>query len=183
MDVLDETKKKMNEAVEHLKHEFKRLRTGQANPEILDGVQVKAYGTQMRLLDVASISAPEPRQLLVTPFDASNTNAIAKGIEAANLNLQPMVDGNVVRIKIPEMDASIRQDLVKQARRKSEEAKVSIRNARRDGNERIKKQKSEGEIPEDLLKKHEKRIQEFTDNYCKTVDEITEKKEKEIIMI
>ena len=183
MDVLEETKKRMSAAIDHLKNELKGLRTGQANPAILELVTITAYETQMRLLDVASVSVPEPRQLLISPFDANNLHAIAKGIEAANLNLQPIVDGNIIRIKIPEMDASVRQDMVKQARRKSEEAKVRIRNVRREGNEKIKQQKSEGEIPEDVMKKLEKKIQELTDTFCKTSDEITEEKEKEIVMV
>ncbi len=183
MDVMKETEKKMHGALDHLQHELKGLRTGRANPAVLETVHVEVYGTQMRLQDVASISVPEPRQLLISPFDANNVHAIAKGIEAANLNLQAMVDGNVVRIKVPEMDQSVRQEMVKQARRKCEEAKVSIRNSRRDGNEAIKKQKADGDIPEDVMKKLEKKIQELTDKYCKEADTITEAKEKEIVTI
>lgn len=183
MDVLKETEKKMQDALEHLKQELKGLRTGRANPAILESVLIEVYGTQMRVQDVASISVPEPRQLLVTPFDANNVHAIAKGIDAANLNLRAMVDGNLVRIKIPEMDQSVRQEMVKQARRKCEEAKVSVRNARREGNEAVKRQKNEGEIPEDLMKKTEKKVQELTDKYCKEADHCAEEKEKEIMTI
>ncbi|MCC5832915.1 MAG: ribosome recycling factor [Chlamydiales bacterium] len=183
MDVIKETEKKMQGAIDHLKHELKGLRTGRANPAVLDSVFIEVYGTQMRLQDVASISVPEPRQLLISPFDANNVHAIGKGIEAANLNLQAIVDGNVVRIKVPEMDQSVRQEMVKQARRKCEEAKVSIRNARRDGNEAVKKQKADGDIPEDVMKKSEKKIQELTDKYCKEADAVTEAKEKEIVTI
>lgn len=183
MDVLKETEKKMQGAIEHLKHELKGLRTGRANPAILESVIIEVYGAQMRIQDVASISVPEPRQLLVTPFDANNVHAISKGIEAANLNLQPVVDGNLVRIKVPEMDQSVRQKMVQQARKKCEEAKVGIRNARRDGNEAVKKQKSSGDIAEDIMKKSEKKIQELTDKYCKEADKCSEEKEKEIVTI
>jgi len=183
MDVMKDTDKKMQEALEHLKHELKGLRTGRANPAVLETVTIDVYGTQMRIQDVASISVPEPRQLLISPFDANNVHSIAKGIDAANLNLQAVVDGNVVRIKVPEMDQSVRQEMVKQARRKCEEAKISIRNARRDGNESVKKQKADGDIPEDVMKKSEKKIQELTDKYCKNADTLTEEKEKEIVTI
>lgn len=180
---MKETEKKMQGAIDHLKHELKGLRTGRANPAVLESVMVEVYGAQMRIQDVASISVPEPRQLLISPFDTNNVHAIAKGVEAANLNLQAVVDGNVVRIKVPEMDQSVRQEMVKQAKRKCEEAKVSIRNARREGNDAIKKQKADGDIPEDVMKKLEKKIQELTDKYCKDADSITEDKEKEIVTI
>ncbi len=182
-DVLQDTKKKMEAAVDHLKEELKSLRTGRANPGMLEKVTLEVYGAQMRLLDVATISVPEPRQLLVSPFDANNVHAISKGIDAANLNVQPVVDGNVVRVRIPEMDASVRAEMVKQSKKKCEEAKISIRNARREGNELVKRQKADGEIPEDMMKKQEKNIQELTDKFCKNVDELGSVKEKEIVTI
>ncbi len=183
MDTMKETEKKMQGALDHLNQELKGLRTSRANPAILESVTLEVYGARMRLQDVASVSAPEPRQLLISPFDANNVHAIAKGVEAANLNMQVVVDGNVVRLKVPEMDQSVRQEMVKQARRKCEEAKVGIRNARRDGNEALKKQKADGDIPEDLMKKMEKKIQELTDKYCKDADTTTDEKEKEIVTI
>lgn len=182
-DVLDQTKKKMAAAVDHLKEELKSLRTGRANPGMVDKVMVELYGTKMRLLDVATISVPEPRQLLVSPFDPKNCSAIAKGIDAANLNMRVVVDGNVVRIRVPEMDASLRQQMVKEAKKKCEEAKISIRNIRRESNELVKKQKANGDIPEDMMKKLEKQIQEHTDKFCKNVDELGSEKEKEILTI
>ena len=182
-DVTKETEKKMNGVIEHLKHELKGLRTGRANPAVVEMVTVDVYGAQMRLKDLATIAVPEPRQLLITPYDSKNVHAIAKGIEAANLNLQPMVDGNIVRIKIPEMDKNVRQEMAKQAKKKCEEAKVGIRNARRDGNEAIRKQKTDGDVPEDVMKKTEKKIQELTDKYCIMADKLGEEKEKEIMTI
>lgn len=183
VDVIKETEKKMTGTIEHLKHELKGIRTGRANPAVVEGVLVEVYGSHMRLQDLASISAPEPRQLLITPYDAKNVHAISKGIEAANLNLQPMVDSHVVRIKIPEMDQKVRQDMAKLAKKKAEDAKVGIRNVRRDGNEANKKQKADGDIPEDVMKKTEKKIQELTDKYCALADKIAEEKEKEIMSI
>lgn len=181
--MINDAEKKMLGAVDFLKHEFSGLRTGRANPALVEGVLVEVYGTHMRLSDLASISVPEARQLLISPFDANNTGLIAKGIIAANLNLQPQVEGTLIRIKIPELDASFRQEMVKQARKKAEEAKIAIRNIRREANEKTKKQKSEGNITEDSLKSTEKKVQDLTDKYCKIVDELTKQKEKEITAI
>lgn len=183
MDIIDQTKKKMQGAIDHLKNELKTLRTGRANPGMVEHVSVDVYGTHMRLKDLASISTPESRQLLITPFDGKNAHAIAKGIEAANLNVSAMVDGNVVRVKVPEMDTSVRQQMVKLSQKKCEETKVGIRSVRRDSNEFVKKEKSSGTIPEDLMKKYEKQIQELTDKFCKMADEVCAEKEKEILTI
>lgn len=181
--IINDAEKKMISAIEFLKHEFSGLRTGRANPALVEGVLVEAYGTNMRLSDLASISVPEARQLLISPFDANNTGVIAKGIIAANLNLQPQVEGTLIRIKIPEPDASFRQEMVKQARKKAEEAKIAVRNVRRETNEKAKKQKAEGSITEDILKSTEKKVQDLTDKYCKLIDDLTKEKEKEITVI
>lgn len=183
MNIIEDTKKKMAAAIDHLKQELKNLRTGRANPAVLDNVQVEVYGSQMRLKELAGVTAPEPRQLLVTPFDPQTTGAISKGIERANLNLQPMIDGHVIRIPIPPMDASTRKEMVKQGKKKAEDAKVVIREIRRKQNELVRKQKADGDIPEDQLKKLEKNIQEFTDQCCKEADELINAKEKEIMNI
>lgn len=178
-----EVKQKMQQAVEHLQKELQGLRTGRANPGVLEDVRVEVYGTVMKLKDIASVSVPEARQLLVSPFDINNTQSIAKGIEAANLNLQPIVDANAVRINIPQMDTDVRKDIQKQARKRCEETKVRIRLIRQDFNKLIKTQKASGDFPEDLLKKLEKETQDFTDQFCKQADEITYKKEEEIATI
>ncbi|GAB4230424.1 MAG: ribosome recycling factor [Chlamydiales bacterium] len=182
-DVISEAKKGMKGAIEHLKTELKNIRTSRANPAILDGVRVEAYGTQMKLVEVANITVPEPRMLLITPFDTQNIGPISKGIERANLGLQPIKEGNVVRIVIPPMDTEKRKEMVKLAHSKGEECKVSIRNVRRIANEDSRKQKADGEITEDLLKKREKEIQELTDQYCKEADELVKEKENEITTI
>lgn len=183
MNLLDQTKQKMDAALEHLKNELKNIRTGRANPAMLDGVFVEVYGTSMRLKDIASVTAPEPRQLLISPFDAHNAAGISKAIEKANLGVQPIHDGNVVRMKIPAMDESLRKDMVKMCHKKAEETKVSIRIIRRDANELAKKQKAAGDIPEDMMKKLEKNIQDLTDKYCKDADDLAHKKEKEVVAI
>lgn len=183
MDVLKETEKKMTGVLEHLKQELRSLRTGRANPASVEHVLVDVYGSKMRLSDIATVSAPEPRQLLIMPFDANNVHAILKGIEAANLNLQPSVDGNVVRVRVPEMNEAARKEIAKQVHKKNEDAKVSIRNARRDSNELVKKQKASREISEDEMKSWEKKIQDLTDKNCKLADEMASAKEKEILTV
>lgn len=183
MSVTDQTKSKMQASVEHFKQELKNLRTGRANPSILDGVSVEVYGTQMRLKELANVSAPEPRQLLVSPFDPQTASAISKGIEKANLNLLPILEGGVVRINIPPMDESTRKEMVKIGKKKAEEAKVTIREIRRKNNELVRKQKTDGEITEDIMKKQEKTIQEFTDQFCKEIDDLMGAKEKEIMTV
>lgn len=183
MDILGQTKQKMVGAIEHLKNELKSLRTGRANPAILDGVHVEIYGSMMRLKDLSTISSPESRQLLISPFDPQNAGAIAKAIEKSNLGLMPVVEGHAIRIKIPPMDESVRKEMVKQCHKKREDCKVSIRNERRHSNDTARKQKTEGLLAEDLLKKLEKEIQELTDKFCREADELSEKKEKEITTI
>lgn len=183
MDITEQTKAKMNTALEHLKIELKAIRTGRANPSMLDVVFVEVYGSQMRIKELASITAPEARQLLISPFDSHNIHAIAKAIEKANIGVNPIVDGNVVRIKIPQMDDNMRKEMVKLCHKRREEAKVSIRNIRRDANEIARKQKNDGDIAEDLLKKLEKTIQDLTDKCCREADDISEKKEKEVATI
>ncbi|MGA8164444.1 MAG: ribosome recycling factor [Waddliaceae bacterium] len=183
MGIVNETVKKMKAAIEHLKDELKKIRTGQANPAMVENVPVEVYGAQMRLREVASITSPEQRQLLITPYDVNNAGVIAKAIEKANLGFMPVVDSNSIRITIPQMDESIRKDMVKLCHKRKEESKVTIRNIRRYSNEVVKAQKADGEIGEDIMKKLEKEIQELTDRYCNEADDLTMKKESEVATI
>jgi ribosome recycling factor len=183
MNIKDQIKAKMDAAIEHLKNELKNIRTGRANPGMVEHITVEIYGSPMRLKDIASISAPEARQLLITPYDTQNANTIGKAIEKANLGLMPIVDGHTVRIKIPPMTEEFRKKMVKICHEENEKTKVSIRNIRREANELVRKQKSEGKIAEDVMKKLEKTIQELTDTHCKDADDVTEKKEKELSVI
>lgn len=183
MSVLDDTKSKMTAAIEHFKNDLKNIRTGRANPGMVEHVMVEMYGSMMRLKDVASINAPEARQLLITPFDPQNASVIGKSIEKANIGFMPIVDGHVVRIKIPPMTEDLRKKMAKICHEEREKAKISIRNIRRDANELVRKQKADGDIAEDVMKKHEKAIQELTDKFCKEADDLSEKKEKEISTI
>ena len=182
-DHLQETKKHMLACLEHLKAEFKGIRAGRASPAFIEGVSVEVYGTQKRLKEVASIAVPESRQLLVTPFDGSNTQACARAIDKANLGVSAIVEGKAIRVVFPELDAARRKSLIEQCHKKREECKISIRNCRRDVNEQVKKQKSQGIIPEDEMKRLEKQIQELTDKSCKEADDLCTLKEKEISTI
>ena len=183
MNPAEQSKGKMLAAIEHFKQELKSLRTGRANPSILDHVMVEVYGSDMRLKELANVTCPEARQILITPFDPQTVSAISKGIERANLNLQPIADGHSVRIQIPPMDESTRKEMVKIGKKKVEDSKVSIREIRRKQNELVRKMKTDGDLTEDLVKKYEKQIQEFTDQYCKEVDSLMVAKEKEIMTV
>ncbi len=183
MTLQNEAKMGMERAFEHLKQELKSLRSSRASPSILDSVQVEVYGAKMRLKELANVTSPEPRQLLITPYDPSSVQSIAKSIDNANLGFRAVVDKNVIRISIPPMDESIRKMVVKDCQKKREEAKVAVREERRKSNEKVKKQKQEGIIPEDMMKKEEKRIQELTDEYCKKIDALCAEKEKEILSV
>lgn len=178
-----QVKAAMQAALDHLKAELKTLRTGRANASILDKIHVEIYGSFMPLKACANINVPEARQIVVTPFDHSNINAISKAIEAANLGVNPMVDGKVVRINVPPMDETIRKQIAKQCKDHGEKTKISLRDIRRKFNELVRKQKVDGLIPEDQMKKAEKTIQELTDKFCKDVDTTCAEKEKEIMTI
>lgn len=173
----------MQATLDHLKGELKTLRTGRANASILDKVHVEIYGSHMPLKALANINVPEARQIVVTPFDHANINSISKAIEAANLGVNPMVDGKVIRINIPPMDEAIRKQIAKQCKEHGEKTKVSLRDVRRKFNDLVRKQKADGLIPEDQMKKAEKHIQELTDKFCKDVDTTCAEKEKEIMTV
>ena len=183
MTIPDQTKTKMQATIDHFKVELKNLRTNRANPGMVEGVMVEVYGSQMRLKELATISTPESRQSLITPFDPQTGGPIAKAIEKANLNLQPVLEGSTIRIHVPPMDQAIRQEIVKQGKKKAEESKVAIREIRRKGNEQVRKQKADGEITEDVMKKAEKTIQDYTDQFCKQIDDLFTAKEKEILAV
>ncbi|MCB1075706.1 MAG: ribosome recycling factor [Simkania sp.] len=183
MSIMDECRENMEKALDHYIQELKSMRTNRPSPSMLDGVTLEVYGAEMRMRDVATVAVVDGNQLVVTPFDPSTANAIAKGIEKANLNVLPAVDGHVVRVPIPPMSEERRKEIAKDARDKGEKTKVTIRDVRRKSNDLVKKQKSDGEITEDDLKRYEKQIQELTDKYCKKVDELFTAKEKDILAV
>jgi ribosome recycling factor len=183
MSTTDQTKTKMRATVDHFKQELKGLRSNRANPAMVENVIVEVYGSQMRIKELANVSAPESRQLLISPFDPQTAGAIAKGIEKANINLQPIVEGQTIRINIPPMDESMRKEIVKQAKKKAEDSKVVVREIRRKSNEQVRKEKADAVITEDMMKKAEKTIQELTDQFCKEIDDTFTQKEREIMTV
>jgi len=183
MNILAETKQKMLAALEHFKTELRNLRTNRANPGMLDGVMVEAYGAPTPLKKLANVTTPEARQILISPFDPQMCGPITKAIEKANLNLQPVAERNVVRINVPPMDEGQRKEIAKQGKKKAEDAKIVLREIRRKENELVRKQKAESAITEDEMKKAEKGIQELTDQYCKEIDTLFAAKEKEILTV
>ena len=174
---LSSAEKEMSGVLTFFQKEIRGFRTGKAHPALVETVTVEVYGTTMRLSDIASISVSDVRQLLISPYDAGTVSAISKGILAANLNLQPIVEGATVRINVPAPTEEYRREVVKQLKRKSEEAKVSIRNIRRTFNDRLKK---DNNLTVDAVKGLEKKIQELTDKFCKQVEELTKQKEAEL---
>lgn len=182
-DSIQETKTRMQAAIKHLETELHAIRAGKANPGVVESVHVEVYGATMRIKDVAAITSPEMRQLVVTPFDAHNVQPCAKAIEKANLGVTTAVEGKIIRIIFPELDAKRRTELIGQAHKKREETKIAIRNVRRDINEILKKQKADGILPEDEFKRQEKHVQELTDKFCKEADDFTATKEKEIAKV
>ncbi|MCF8466959.1 MAG: ribosome recycling factor [Sneathiella sp.] len=180
---LKDLEKRMQGALEALKHEFAGLRTGRSHVSLLDTVMVESYGASMPILQVATVSAPEPRSLSVQVWDKGNVKAVEKGIRNAGLGLNPVVDGAVVRVPIPELTEERRAELAKVAASFSENAKIAIRNVRRHGMDDAKAAEKDGDLSEDERKKSEDRIQKLTDSYVVKVDEMLTEKQQEIMQV
>ena len=178
-----EIENKMDKRIDGLVGEFKTIRAGRANASVLDKIAIDYYGTMTPIQQVGSISSPEPRMLVIQPWDATVLGEIEKAINKSDLGISPQNDGKVIRLNFPPLTEERRRELVKTVKKYAEEAKVQIRNARRDGIEMYKKQKKDGEITVDDLKTIEKDIQDMTDKYIKEIDSITSDKEKEITEI
>lgn len=173
-------KEKMNKTVDNLQQSFQTIRTGRANAAILDRVQVEYYGYMTPLKDISQISIPEPRVIMIKPYEQEALKMIEKAIINASLGMAPSNDGIVIRLNVPPLTEERRKQLCKDVGKLSEEAKVAIRNLRRDANEQSKKDKS---ISEDQQKRDEKNIQKETDEFIKKIDELTKVKEKEIMTV
>ena len=173
--------RRMDGAVESLKGDLGGLRTGRANTSLLDPVVCEVYGAMMPLAQVATVSAPEPRMLSVQVWDKSNVSAVEKGIAKSNLGLNPMTDGQTIRLPMPDLTEEWRKDLAKLAGQYAEKAKIAIRNVRRDGMEDLKTDEKKKEISEDDRKRMEDEVQKMTDKYVAETDEAAAKKEQEIL--
>ena len=177
----NDIERRMTGAIESLKGDLAGLRTGRANTSLLDPVVVEVYGAMMPLNQVATVSAPEPRMLSVQVWDKANITPVEKGIAKANLGLNPMIDGQTLRLPLPDLTADRRKELAKLAGGYAENAKIAIRNVRRDGMEALKEDEKKKDIGEDDRKRGEEEVQKLTDKYVAQADEAAAAKEKEIL--
>lgn len=182
-DIIHATEYKMNKTIVVLKKELASMKAGRANPTILDRVEVEYYGSMVSVNQVANVSAPEPRIILIQPWEKSSLKNIEKAILKSDLGLNPSNDGTVIRLIIPELTEETRKNLVKTVKKTGEESKVAVRSIRRESNDKIKLLKKNNEISEDDMKKAEDDIQKKTDNFIKEIDKIIEAKEKEIMSV
>ncbi|MEG0772306.1 ribosome recycling factor [Clostridium sp.] len=182
-DIIKNTDEKMNKTISVLKTEYATMKAGRANPTMLDRIQVECYGSMMPINQLGGVSAPEPRVLLIQPWDKSSLKDIEKAILKSDLGLNPTNDGSAIRLIIPELTEETRRNLVKTIKKTGEEAKVAIRSIRRDANDKIKALKKDSTITEDEAKKAEENIQKETDKFIKEIDKMIEIKEKEIMAV
>lgn len=174
---------KMDKSIQALRNEFVSIRTGQATPSLLDRVFIDYYGAKTPVTQVASVTVPEAKLLVIQPWDKSLLKDIEKAINMSDLGLVPMNDGNVIRMAIPQLTEERRKELVKVVNKKAEDAKVAIRNIRREGNDFLKKQEKDEDVSKDIIKVAEEKIQKLTDDKIKEAEAVTDKKVKEIMSV
>ena len=179
----EDIENRMKKTIDVLGQELGTLRAGRANAAVLDRILVDYYGTPTPIAQIASVGTPEPRMLTIQPWDASALKLIEKAIQTSDLGINPQNDGKIIRLNFPQLTEERRRDLVRQVAKYAEDAKVAIRNIRRDEIEKFKEQKKKSEITEDDLKIAEKDMQDLTDKYCKEIDGIASKKEKELMEV
>ena len=179
----EDLKRRMDGAIASFKHDLASLRTGRASSNLLDPVQVQAYGSPMPINQVATISVPEPRMLSVSVWDRGMVGAVDRAIRESNLGLNPIVDGTTLRIPLPELNEQRRKELVKIAHTYAENARVAARHVRRDGLDHIKKSEKDGRVSEDDARRHSERIQKMTDETIKEIDQLLGEKEAEIMQV
>jgi ribosome recycling factor len=181
--VIDEMSARMAKALDHTLHEFSSIHTGKAHPSMVENVMIEVYGSNMRLKEVAAITTPDSRLIQVQPWDKSTLKAVEKGLQVANIGINPAIDGSIIRLPLPELSRERRQELVKVAHRMAEEGRVAVRHVRRDTLEAIKKLQKEGQISEDDQKRLEKEVQNQTDKIIKEIGEHLAHKEQELLAI
>lgn len=179
--VKKDAQERMEKSLEHFQHEMSTIRTGRATPTLLDVVRVEYYGTKMPINQLGTVSAPEPRLLVIQPWDKGAISAIEKAIRESDLGLNPSNDGNLIRVPIPELSQERRQNLLKVVKKMAEEARVAIRNIRRDANDTLKKMEKNHEISEDEKSVGEEEIDKLTKEFIKKIDDLLAVKEKEIL--
>ena len=182
-EIMQKCNDKMNKAVQALDKEYAAIRAGRSNPSILNKGNVDYYGVPTPVQQMASVSVPDPRTIMIQPYDMSTLKEIEKAIQASDIGINPNNDGKVLRLNFPPLTEERRKDLVKEIKKYGEECKVTIRNVRRDILEKFKAEKKDGNITEDDMKNYEKKVQEATDKFCKEIDVLSADKEKEIMSI
>lgn len=180
---VNEARSAMEKAIEAMRREFGSVRTGKATPALLDHVRVDAYGSKMPITQVATVSAPEARMLIVQPWDKGLLQAIEKGIQQAELGLNPANDGNIIRIPIPQLNEERRKDMVKQLGKLAEEGRVAVRHARQEANKDIKKRQAAHEISEDDAHRQTDQVQKLTDEFIAKIDQLLKTKEHEVMEV
>lgn len=181
--IISETKEQMQRAVDGIRHEFSGIRTGKASPALLDTIQVEAYGARMPLNQLGTVSAPEPRMLVVQPWDKSMAGPIHKAIMASDLGLTPINDGNIIRVPIPALTEERRKEMVRFAHKIAETGRVSIRHHRKEANDELKKQEKDKVLSEDVVRRAEDEVQKLTDDYIAKLEAVLKAKEAEIMEI
>ena len=182
-EIIQDTKSRMKKSIENLSRELANISAGRANSNLLNGVNVDYYGAPTPVQQLASINVPEARLLVISPYDKSSVADIEKAIIAANLGVNPTSDGEVIRITVPALTEERRKELVKNVKKIGEDSKVSIRNIRRDINDKLKKDEKNGDITEDDLRSQTEDVQKVTDNSIKEIDNLVEEKEKDIMSV
>lgn len=178
--LIKSAKNDMRKAVDHALHEFSSLHTGKASPSMLDSIRINAYGGSVMLKEVAAVTTPDARTIMVQPWDKSIIRDVEKGIQEANLGLNPLIDGGVLRVPVPELTGERRQELVKTAGSMAEDGRVRVRQVRRDALEQLKKAQKDGSISEDLYKRYEKEVQKLHDDHIAEINEHFAHKEAEL---
>lgn len=182
-ELIKDAEHRMGKAIEAAQHDFATIRTGRANPVLLDGIQVEYYGQKTPINQLAGVSAPEPRLLVITPWDKAALSAIEKAITKSDIGLTPMNDGQVIRLSIPHLTEERRKDMIKTLHKKQEDHKVAIRNVRRDVNERLKELEKKHDISEDENRRAQEQVQKVTDKYIEKLEKLSEIKEHELMEV
>ena len=182
-EIYKDAETRMQKAVEAVNRELAGVRTGKATPKMLDGIKVEYYGTPTPLIQLASISTPDPKTLIIQPWEQTVIPEIIKALQKADLGLNPLTEGNLVRLPVPPLNEERRQEMVRLVKKLGEDGKVAIRNIRRDCNDNLKKAEKDSAITEDELKNGQKHIQELTDKFIEKIDEVVNIKEKELLEI
>jgi len=182
-DTVSDAERRMTKAVEAAQHDYSGIRTGRANPVLLERIMVDYYGTNMPVNQIATISVPEPRLLIIAPWDKSAIPQIERAIMKSDLGITPGSDGNVVRLAIPQLTEERRKEMIKVLHKKAEEHRVAVRNVRRDANEHLKQQEKGGAVSEDEVKRAQEQIQKMTDKHIEQIDHLTHAKEAELMEV